>query len=73
MRVREGFQGAEYFTGESQARCPGKVPAWNRERGEPAPDPVAVFLRSPAARRGVDFGRHIGHQERATVRQRPPP
>jgi hypothetical protein len=42
--VREGFQNAEYFTGEFQARCLGKVPTWNRERGELTLNPIAIFL-----------------------------
>lgn len=42
--VREGFQNAAYFTGEFQARCPGKVPTWNRENGELTLNPIAVFL-----------------------------
>ncbi|MEU9665761.1 hypothetical protein ACIP6Q_11335 [Streptomyces bobili] len=42
--VREGFQNTEYFTGEFQARCLGKVPTWNRERGELTLNPIAVFL-----------------------------
>ncbi|MFI2435633.1 hypothetical protein [Streptomyces sp. NPDC018693] len=42
--VREGFQNADYFTGEFQARCLGKVPTWNRERGELKLNPIAVFL-----------------------------
>ncbi|MFH8973994.1 hypothetical protein [Streptomyces sp. NPDC017890] len=42
--VREGFQNAEYFTGEFQARCLGKVQTWNRETGELSFNPVAIFL-----------------------------
>ncbi|MEV5430992.1 hypothetical protein [Streptomyces sp. NPDC052701] len=41
--VREGFQDAEYFTGEFQARCLGKVRTWNRTRGELTLDPIAIF------------------------------
>ena len=42
--VREGFQNAEYFTGEFQARCLGKVQTWNSETGELSLNPVAIFL-----------------------------
>ncbi len=42
--VREGFQNAEYFTGEFQARCLGKVPTGNREHGELTLNPIAIFL-----------------------------
>ncbi|AIR98127.1 hypothetical protein [Streptomyces glaucescens] len=42
--VREGFQNAEYFTGEFQARCLGKVQTWNGETGELSLNPVAIFL-----------------------------
>ncbi|MEV5881381.1 hypothetical protein AB0L74_01350 [Streptomyces sp. NPDC052020] len=42
--VREGFQNAEYFTGEFQARCLGKVQTWNRGTGELTLNPVAIFL-----------------------------
>ncbi|MFE9254294.1 hypothetical protein [Streptomyces sp. NPDC006879] len=42
--VREGFENAEYFTGEFQARCLGKVPTWNKERGELTLNPIAIFL-----------------------------
>lgn len=42
--VREGFQNADYFAGEFQARCLGKVPTWNRQKGELTLNPVAVFL-----------------------------
>ncbi|MFE0643346.1 hypothetical protein ACFW2Y_17285 [Streptomyces sp. NPDC058877] len=31
--VRGGFENAECSTGELRARCPGKVPTWNSERG----------------------------------------
>ncbi|MFD7130210.1 hypothetical protein [Streptomyces sp. NPDC059894] len=42
--VREGFHNPDYFTGEFQARCLGKVPTWNRERGELTLNPIAIFL-----------------------------
>ncbi|MFI6083430.1 hypothetical protein ACIBBB_21025 [Streptomyces sp. NPDC051217] len=41
--VREGFQHEEYFSGEFQARCLGKVKTWNREAGELTLDAVAIF------------------------------
>lgn len=41
--VREEFQDEEYFTGEFQARCLGKVRTWNRERGELTLDAIAIF------------------------------
>ncbi|MGV9555236.1 hypothetical protein [Streptomyces sp. NPDC003522] len=42
--VREGFQNAEYVTGQFQARCLGRVPTWNRERGGLTLNPIAVLL-----------------------------
>ncbi|MFI1001224.1 hypothetical protein ACIP10_03395 [Streptomyces galbus] len=42
--VREGFAHEEYFTGEFQARCLGKVQTWNGEKGELRVNPVAIFL-----------------------------
>jgi len=41
--VREEFKDEEYFSGEFQARCLGKVRTWNREAGELTLDAVAIF------------------------------
>ncbi|GHE87230.1 hypothetical protein GCM10018785_63590 [Streptomyces longispororuber] len=41
--IREEFHEEDYFSGEFQARCLGKVRTWNREAGELTVDPVAIF------------------------------
>lgn len=41
--VRGEFKDEEYFSGEFQARCLGKVRTWNREAGELTLDAVAIF------------------------------
>ena len=40
---RGEFRNPAYYTGEFQARCLGKVRTWNRETGELALDPIAIF------------------------------
>ncbi|UUU34308.1 hypothetical protein JIX56_33185 [Streptomyces sp. CA-210063] len=40
---RGEFRNTDYHTGEFQARCLGKVRTWNRETGELALDPIAIF------------------------------
>ncbi|MFI8928088.1 hypothetical protein ACIG3E_10490 [Streptomyces sp. NPDC053474] len=41
--IREEFHEEDYFSGEFQARCLGKVRTWNRDAGELTLDPVAIF------------------------------
>ncbi|MFD3926364.1 hypothetical protein [Streptomyces sp. NPDC058614] len=41
--VREEFKDEDYYSGEFQARCLGKVRTWNREAGELTVDAVAIF------------------------------
>ncbi|MFD9073956.1 hypothetical protein ACFVZ2_28605, partial [Streptomyces lasiicapitis] len=42
--IREEFlHEDDYFSGEFQARCLGKVRTWNREAGELTLDAVAIF------------------------------
>ncbi|MGA4842308.1 hypothetical protein [Streptomyces sp. G45] len=41
--IREEFHEEDYFSGEFQARCLGKVRTWNPAAGELTVDPVAIF------------------------------